>query len=144
MNKVHGPLNRALRIFPALMVLTASIDASARTRNVNVTRGGGGSTRSAAMTGSQGNTVTREVQRNRDPETGTVNRNSTVTGTEGQTIERSSTATRTEDGVSRSGTVTGPDGNTVNREAQGSRDPATQTWTKSVTVTGNEKEEETE
>jgi hypothetical protein len=63
----------------------------------------------------------------------------TTTGPGGQSAQRSSTATRAENGYTRSSTVTGPRGNTATRAAQGYWDPETKTWVKSVTVTGSQK-----
>jgi len=128
----------------AALVLTASADVFARTRTTTRSRGGGGFSRSSTLTGWQGNTATREAQGTWDPETKTWSNSATVTGADGQTAERSTSTTKTEDGYIRSGTTTGPQGNSATREAQGHWDPVTQTWTKNISVTGNEKQEETE
>jgi len=54
----------------------------------------------------------------------------------GQTSTKSVTANRTANGYTRDTTVTGPQGNTATRSAQGTWDPSTKTWTKTVTTNG--------
>lgn len=172
MNSYSGESFRKMPLLLcAALVLTASADVFARTRTTTRSRGGGGFSRrstvagpggrsatrdssvvktedgysrSSAVTGPQGNTATREAQGHWDPETGTWSKSATVTGADGQTAERSSTVTKTDDGYVRSGTATDPQGNSATRESQGHWDPVTKTWTKTTTVTGNEKQEETE
>ena len=58
------------------------------------------------------------------------------TGPNGQTASRNTTTSRIDHGYTRDVTVTGPQGNAATRAAQGQWDPATNTWTKSVTLTG--------
>jgi hypothetical protein len=133
-----------------LAVLAAPLAAEAWQRSVSRTNGKGmtsgrtitgagttgGYTRNSTYTGPQGNSATRSAQGQWDPATKTWTKDVSATGPSGQTATRSTTATRTEDGYTSSGTVTGPDGNSATRSAQGQWDPETNTWTKSVTVTG--------
>jgi|GEM_PF-1269792 len=64
-------------------------------------------------------------------------RNVSRTGADGRTASRSINTSRTADGYNRSTTYAGPQGNTASRSAQGQWDPATKTWTKSVTAAGS-------
>jgi len=122
-----------------LVVMAFSVDVMAGERNVTRSRTSNGFHRSGIATGPRGNTVTRQTKGAWDQQSKTWNKSVTTTGPEGQSAQRSSTATRAEDGYTKSSTVTGPQGNTATREAQGYWDPETKTWVKSVTVTGSQK-----
>jgi hypothetical protein len=121
------------------VILAASVDAAARERSVTRSHSGTDISRSTTVTGVQGKSVS--LERTMEMDAGTLKKNATVTGPNGQTAERNSTATRTEDGYVKSTSVTGPQGNTATREAQGSWNPETKTWTKSVSVTESEQQE---
>lgn len=122
-----------------LIVMAFSVDVMAGGRSITRSRTGSGFHRSGIATGPRGNTVTRQTQGVWDQQSSTWNKSVTTTGPGGQSAQRSSTATRAENGYTRSSTVTGPRGNTTTREAQGYWDPETKTWVKSVTVTGSQK-----
>ncbi|MFA4945212.1 MAG: hypothetical protein WC789_10995 [Lentisphaeria bacterium] len=75
---------KALMLLCAAILLTASMEVFARTRTTTRSRGGGGFSRSSTVTGSQGNSATRESQGHWDPETKTWTKTTTVTGNEQQ------------------------------------------------------------
>jgi hypothetical protein len=125
-------------ILLTLVVMAFSADVMAGGRSVTRSRTGDSFHRSGMATGPRGNTVTRQTQGVWDQQAGTWNKSVTTTGPDGQSAQRSSTATRTEDGYTRNSTVTGPQGNTATRQTQGYWDPETKTWVKSVTLTGNQ------
>jgi len=105
-------------------------------RSINTTRSGDGYTRNSTFTGPQGNSATRSAQGSWNASTNSWTRSVNATGNGGQTAGSTVTTTRTETGYNRNATVTGPQGNTVTRSASGHWDPATSTWTKSVTSQG--------
>ena len=129
-----SPVNMAMIGLCSVFMLALVTDAFAWQRQVARSRNTGQFTKSATVTGAQGNTISREAQRHHDSAAGSWSRSATTTGPDGQTVQSGSSATRTADGYVKTGSISGPQGNTVSREVQGHWDPATGTWTKQATV----------
>jgi hypothetical protein len=83
-----------------------------------------------------GKEASRNVAVQRDAESGTRTRGVTETGFGGKSRSASTVSERTENGVTRSQTATRPNGREVSRDVAATRDPATGTFTKDVTVNG--------
>lgn len=105
-------------------------------RQISTERTESGFVRKSETSGPNGASVSRSSQGNWDPATQTWSKTGSATGSAGRSVSSETTATHTEDGYKRSTSVTGPQGNTATREAQGSWDPVTKTWTKTVTSGG--------
>lgn len=84
-----------------------------------------------------GNSVTRDRETSRDPETGAITHTDTVTGPNGnESKSTETTLMKTDDGRMRTTTVTKPDGTTTSRSVDVSKDADAAARTKSVTTTG--------
>jgi len=110
-------------------------NSASRTSTVN--RTDQGYQRDVVRQGPQGNSRTKSTQGQWDADSGTWNRQTSATNANGQSATATKSVTRTDDGYSSSKTVTGPQGNSATKTAEGSWDPETNTWTKTVTTGGN-------
>jgi len=99
----------------------------------SATRTPDGYEKSTTVTGPQGNSATRNAQGSWDPATRTWSKSAATTGSGGQSVSTTTTGARTAGGYEKSTTFTGPQGGSASRNVQGSWDPATRTWTKTVT-----------
>lgn len=104
-------------------------------KSINTTRTSQGYNRNTTVSGPQGNTATRTAQGQWDSGSKTWSRNATVTGVNGNSATSSSSATRTGSGYNRSTTITGPQGNSGTRNVSGSWDAVSKTWTKTANTT---------
>lgn len=103
------------------------------TRHTQVNRTANGYTRTDTWTGDKG-TATRNAEVVNDRARQTRTRNVEWTGPQGQQAHRTDVTQRTDDGYTRNSVATGPNGGTATRNVVATRDPASGTWTKDVTV----------
>nr|WP_320048200.1 hypothetical protein [uncultured Desulfuromonas sp.] len=107
------------------------------TKTSNVSRPDQGYQRDVVRQGPQGYSNSTSAQGQWDADSGTWNRQRTATNDNGQSATATKSVTRTDDGYSSSKTVTGPQGNSATKNVQGSWDPETKTWSKSVSNGGD-------
>lgn len=118
-------------------VTRSGANGNSATRTNTVNRTDQGYQRDIVRQGPQGYSTSKSTQGQWDADSGTWSRQTTATNANGQSATASQSLTRTDSGYSRSKTVTGPEGNSATKSVEGSWDPETNTWTKTVSGGGN-------
>ncbi len=98
------------------------------------------SSRQSTITTPDGSSATRSTNRVWDPETKTWKRAITTTDEDGKTVTRYTETEKTDEGYERNSAVTGPEGETVGRSGKGTWDPETKTWKREAVQVGPEGE----